>query len=128
VGSVLRPAIQYTIDVRHAISSELDSLLDLTQRLIRAALGYEVDKLFASARNTPAQGRGACATNLLIPGTGRVQLRNRPAGAGDAPADGYHYFSSATCTVSEPSTVRILARSAWPLFAASTEPSTLART
>ena len=104
-------------------------MLDLTQRLIRAALGYEgLDKLFASAGNTPAPGREACATNLLIPGTGRVQLRNRPAGAGDAPADGYHYFSSATCTVSEPSTVRILARSAWPLFAASTEPSTLART
>ena len=38
------------------------------------------------------------------------------------------YFSSATCTFSEPSTVRILDRSASALLAASTEPSTLART
>jgi hypothetical protein len=56
----------------------------------------------------------------------RSQLRIKPAGASPAPADGCDYFSSATCTLSEPSTVRILARSASLLLAASTEPSTLA--
>jgi hypothetical protein len=56
----------------------------------------------------------------------RLAVANQAGGRRDAPADGCDYFSSATCTLSEPSTVRILARSAWLLLATSTEPSTLA--
>src|SRR5580700_9470963 len=61
----------------------------------------------------------SCVTQLAAAVS---RLRIKPAGAGYAPADGCDYFSSATCTLSEPSTVRILARSAWLLLATSTEP------
>lgn len=62
-----------------------------------------------SLRHTLA-GKCLCAVTSVIELPGAGESGGRLSGARRYWPS---YFSSATCTVSEPSTVRILARSAW---------------